>query len=66
MKSILLAATTVVMMTLSTAVLADKAHHEDQDEGSKQSMSGMMHSGGMGVMDMDAMHKQMAKIQKIV
>ncbi len=64
MKSILLAGITVVMITLSTAVLADKAHHGDQDEGAKQSMSGMMHSGSMGMMDMEAMHKQMTKMQK--
>jgi len=64
MKSNLLAGITVLMIALSTTVAADKAHHEDQDEGSKQSMSGMMHSGGMGMMDMDAMHKQMTKMQK--
>jgi len=58
MKSNLLAGITVLMMALSTTVAADKAHHEDQDEGSKQSMSSMM--------DMDAMRTQMTKMQKIM
>ncbi|NOX27296.1 MAG: hypothetical protein GXP21_03755 [Gammaproteobacteria bacterium] len=64
MKSILLVGITVVMMALSMTVAADKAHHEDKDGDPKQSMSSTMHSGGMGMMDMDAMHKQMAKMQK--
>jgi len=56
MKSNLLAAITVVVMTLSTVVLADEAHHEDKDEAPKQSMFGMM--------NMEAMHQQMTKMQK--
>lgn len=65
MKSTLLAGITAVMITLSTAVFADKAHHKDKDEAAGKAMSGMMHSeSGMPMMDMDGMHKQMAAMQK--
>jgi len=65
MRSTLLAGITVVMITLSTAVFADKTHHEGKNEASGQSMSGMMRlESGMPMMDMDAMHGHMAEMQK--
>jgi len=53
------------MIVLSTAVFADKAHHKDNEEGTGQSMSGMMDSEScMPMMDMAAMHGHMTKMQK--
>jgi len=53
------------MITLSTAVFADKAHHTDNEEEAGKSISGMMHSEScMPMMDMGAMHGRMAKMQE--
>ena len=63
MKSTLLAGITVVMITLSTAVVADKAHHKGEAAG--KAMSGMMHSkSGMPMADMDTIREHMEKMQK--
>jgi hypothetical protein len=62
MKTRLLAGATVVLVMLSSTAFADSDHHKG--DGSSQGMPGMMMSGGMPMMNMDAMHEHMTKMQK--
>ena len=67
MKIKLTTGAAVVFLMLSNPLMAEEDHHKDGD--SRQSSPGMMMSGGMPMMDMpmmnmEAMHDHMAKMQK--
>ncbi|MCF6325032.1 MAG: hypothetical protein L3J89_12045 [Gammaproteobacteria bacterium] len=58
MKTKLLTGITVVLMALSTPLLANSAHHQDKASEST------MQSGSMAMIDMEKMHEHMNKMKE--